>query len=104
MIISNNSALASASGAGNMVLIKSKNNNESIFAGPGAGRYPTANSVVNDILRLNLGQVTKPFPIENNFEPHISLAYGNHDLISKKELIRQERMSSLVENGLLITP
>lgn len=66
MIISNNSALASTSGAGNMVLIKSKNNNESIFAGPGAGRYPTANSVVNDILRLNLGQVTKPFPIENN--------------------------------------
>jgi len=37
-------------------------------------------------LRSNLHFIKK-FPIENNFEPHISLAYGNHDLISKKELI-----------------
>ncbi len=66
MIISKNSTLASATGAGNMVLIKSKNNNESTFAGPGAGRYPTANSVVNDILRLNLGQTTNPFPLEES--------------------------------------
>lgn len=74
MIISNSSTLASATGAGNMVLIKSKNNNESTFAGPGAGRYPTANSVVNDILRLNLGHASNPFPLEesiiidNNFK------------------------------------
>lgn len=30
----------------------------------GAGRYPTANSVVNDIVRLARGLVGKPFPVE----------------------------------------
>ena len=68
MIVSLDSALSSATGAGNMVLVESNNNIESTFAGPGAGRYPTANSVVNDIIRLNLGQVTKPFPLEDNIK------------------------------------
>lgn len=30
----------------------------------GAGRYPTANSVVNDVVRLARGLVGKPFPVE----------------------------------------
>lgn len=68
MIVPLDSALSSATGAGNMVLVKSKNNTESIFAGPGAGRYPTANSVINDIFRLNLGQTTDPFPLEESLE------------------------------------
>ena len=29
------------------------------------------------------------FPIDGHFEPHISLAYGNHDLILKKKLIKK---------------
>lgn len=69
MVISTDSSLSSTAGPGNMVLIKSKNNQESIFSGPGAGRYPTANSVINDIIRLNLEQTTNPFPLdENNLE------------------------------------
>lgn len=34
------------------------------FSGPGAGRYPTANSVVNDIVRLGTGKVGSPFPFD----------------------------------------
>lgn len=34
------------------------------FSGPGAGRYPTANSVVNDIVRLGVGKVGTPFPFD----------------------------------------
>lgn len=44
---------------------------ESVYAGPGAGRYPTANSVVNDIVRLaRLGAAgtPPPFPLERPLE------------------------------------
>lgn len=44
---------------------------ESVYAGPGAGRYPTANSVVNDVVRLSrLGVegTRNPFPIEKSWE------------------------------------
>lgn len=34
------------------------------FSGPGAGRYPTANSVVNDLVRLGTGKVGQPFPFD----------------------------------------
>ncbi|CAN0252705.1 unnamed protein product, partial [Ectocarpus fasciculatus] len=43
----------------------------SVYAGPGAGRYPTANSVVNDIVRLaRLGAAgtPPPFPLERALE------------------------------------
>eukprot|EP01038_Epipyxis_sp_PR26KG_P006854 gene6854-9385_t len=56
------SPLSSAKGPGNMVLINSLNMNSSTFAGPGAGRYPTANSVVNDIIRLAQGKTLDAFP------------------------------------------
>ena len=39
---------------GNMVLLNSANLTSSTFAGPGAGRFPTANSVMNDLIRISL--------------------------------------------------
>ena len=42
-----------------------------MYAGPGAGRYPTANSVVNDIVRLaRLGAegTPAPFPLEKPWD------------------------------------
>lgn len=47
------------------------NSAESVYAGPGAGRYPTANSVVNDIVRLaRLGAegTPAPFPLERRWD------------------------------------
>jgi hypothetical protein len=37
-----------------------------ILAGPGAGRYPTANSVMNDIVRLAKNRASEPFPLEDD--------------------------------------
>ena len=39
---------------GNMVLLNSANLTSSTFAGPCAGRFPTANSVMNDLIRISL--------------------------------------------------
>lgn len=61
-VVSRNSPLASAKGPGNMVLVNSNNLCTSSFAGPGAGRYPTANSVLNDLLRIAVGQDVPAFP------------------------------------------
>lgn len=55
--------LATAKGPGNMVLLNTENNTQSILAGPGAGRYPTANSVMNDLIRMSQGFVSPPFPV-----------------------------------------
>ncbi|CAM9516860.1 unnamed protein product [Pylaiella littoralis] len=63
--------LASTRGPGNVVVVRSENLTESVYAGPGAGRYPTANSVVNDIVRLaRLGAegTPPPFPLEKQWE------------------------------------
>lgn len=74
MVVPLTSPLASAKGPGNMVVIQSENNSESILAGPGAGRFPTANSVVADMLRQALDSEPTPFPldteqtIDNNYE------------------------------------
>ena len=38
----------------------------SIFAGPGAGRFPTANSVCNDIIRLAQNRTCPTFPLNND--------------------------------------
>ena len=37
----------------------------STFAGPGAGRFPTANSVMNDLIRVSLDKTVAPFPLES---------------------------------------
>jgi len=63
MIVPLTSPLASAKGPGNMVVIHSENLTVSTYAGPGAGRFPTANSVVSDLVRICLGQSCAPFPV-----------------------------------------
>lgn len=60
------SPLASAKGPGNMVLVTSANMGNSTFAGPGAGRFPTANSVLSDVLRISLGTTVEPFPLSSD--------------------------------------
>lgn len=60
--VSSKSTLSSISGATNAVQVTSKSLQESIFVGQGAGRFPTANSCVSDILALCQGQTSVPFP------------------------------------------
>ncbi|CAM9519496.1 unnamed protein product [Chrysoparadoxa australica] len=68
------SPIASSQGPGNIVSITSANLGTSSYAGPGAGRFPTANSVVSDIVRIGRGLGVSPFPynkpmtLEGDFE------------------------------------
>ena len=57
--------LATARGAGNAVVVTSTNLGEASYKGPGAGRYPTANSVVADIVRISDKCQPKAFPKES---------------------------------------
>eukprot|EP00981_Chlorochromonas_danica_P000033 scaffold21_cov179-Ochromonas_danica.AAC.6 len=63
-LVSRQNPFSTAKGSGNMVVVRSENLQSSTFAGPGAGRFPTANSVVNDLVRLSIGQQVPPFPYE----------------------------------------
>uniref|UniRef100_A0A7S2KEY7 Homoserine dehydrogenase n=1 Tax=Leptocylindrus danicus TaxID=163516 RepID=A0A7S2KEY7_9STRA len=54
--------LASARGSGNAVAVNSSNLGTASYTGPGAGRYPTASSVVADICRVADGSCSAPFP------------------------------------------
>jgi homoserine dehydrogenase len=83
--VTGDDALASVNYATNAIEIKSKNLQSTTYIGPGAGRYPTANSCVNDILALAKGDST-PLPFNpsatskkfvNNFDSvfYIRLRY-----------------------------
>jgi len=59
--VTGDDSLASVSGATNAVEVISSNLVSSTYIGQGAGRYPTANSCVNDIIALTKGDRT-PMP------------------------------------------
>lgn len=59
--LTSDDSLASVNGATNAVEVTSKNLVSSTYIGQGAGRYPTANSCVNDIIALTKGDKT-PLP------------------------------------------
>jgi len=56
--------IAGTNGSTNIVNISSRNLVSSSYIGPGAGRYPTANSIVSDLVRLARGLVGPPFPVD----------------------------------------
>jgi homoserine dehydrogenase len=60
--------LGGISAAGNAIAVTSANMGTCSYLGPGAGRFPTANSVVADMVRLADGQSSPPFPMEQNLE------------------------------------
>ena len=59
--VANDDSLASVNGATNAVEVTSSNLISTTYIGQGAGRYPTANSCVNDIVALAKGDKT-PLP------------------------------------------
>ncbi|CAM9365026.1 unnamed protein product, partial [Phaeothamnion confervicola] len=77
VIVPLNLPIAAARGAGNIVSITSSNLGASSYAGPGAGRFPTANSVASDLVRLALGHASPPFPYDRDWamEPDFTAAF-----------------------------
>jgi len=91
--VSNDDVLSSISGATNAVEIVSSNLQSTTYSGPGAGRYPTANSCVNDIIKVARGDVN-PLPFNtmdegvkfaNDFKSkfYIRLRYRDQNGITK---------------------
>ena len=70
VMVPNTHLLASARGSGNCVAINSANMGMCSFTGPGAGRFPTANSVVADIVRIanNTPGSTDAFPLQSKID------------------------------------
>jgi len=82
-------SLASVNGATNAVEVTSFNLQSSTYIGQGAGRYPTANSCINDIVSLAKGDKT-PLPFNplakdtqfvNNFDSVFYLRLGYKDAV-----------------------
>lgn len=57
--------LSRLSGPTNSVEVISTNCRTTQYTGPGAGRYPTANSVVNDMVMIARGACGSPFPLSS---------------------------------------
>jgi len=63
-VVSMRDMFGTASGSGNIVAVKSSNMGVATYAGPGAGRFPTANSIVADIYRIAKNvNPSNPFPL-----------------------------------------
>ena len=73
-----NKQLASVNGATNAVEVISSNLVSSTYIGQGAGRYPTANSCVNDIVALAKGDMT---PLPFNPQAKDTLFVNNYDSV-----------------------
>ncbi|KAL3760555.1 hypothetical protein ACHAWU_009516 [Discostella pseudostelligera] len=71
--VTNDDPLSSVNGATNAIEIVSDNLVSSIYIGQGAGRYPTANSCINDIVALAKGDTT-PLP----FNPKSETKFANN--------------------------
>lgn len=71
--VTNDDPLSSVNGATNAIEVISDNLVSSIYIGQGAGRYPTANSCINDIVSLAKGDTT-PLP----FNPSSDATFVNN--------------------------
>jgi homoserine dehydrogenase len=62
-VVPGSHAFSSIHANGNAVQVWSRNMGPTLYTGPGAGRYPTANSIVADLVRVATHQVITPtFP------------------------------------------
>jgi len=66
MVVPFSSPLSRVTGPMNCIEVTSQNCAQMCFSGPGAGRYPTANSVVNDVAMIGSGGGRgDPFPMNS---------------------------------------
>ncbi len=90
--------LASVRESQNMVAVKSKNLGLTSFAGGGAGRYPTANSVVNDIVRIARDKCGEPFPLDisldfqNDYDAKFYVACESEVVTTRSRLLSEVRI------------
>jgi len=75
--VNSDETLAAVSDATNAIEVISKNLQSSIYIGQGAGRFPTANSCINDIVALAKGDKT---PLPFNVKTHLNFVNDYNSL------------------------
>lgn len=77
VVVPRSNVIASIGGAANIVNVRSSNLDSSAYVGQGAGRFPTANSVVNDVIQLARGEApfdplkaSTPTVLQPDYESH----------------------------------
>lgn len=100
--------LASINGSGNCVAVQSQNMNLCTYSGPGAGRYPTANSIVSDLARLYNNHntnselaVVDPFPIKQSATTSCSNIIYESNYKSTSFYIRIQLSNKAVQSSVI---
>ncbi|RLN96027.1 hypothetical protein BBJ28_00009378 [Nothophytophthora sp. Chile5] len=77
VVVNRSNVIASIGGATNLVNVRSQNLDSSAYVGQGAGRFPTANSVMNDVIQLARGDAPSdpfkaavPSKLQPDYEAH----------------------------------
>lgn len=68
MLIDNKNTIAAINNATNIIEVKSKYLANSYYVGQGAGRYPTAEAVVSDMVNFVKSTNTQAFPLTTDYE------------------------------------
>jgi len=78
MLVPMDNSISKIHGATNIVEVMSESLQRSFLIGEGAGRYPTANSVVSDLFQIANGVASdEAFPLEDNTSEYESNFEGN---------------------------
>lgn len=111
-MVSLENQLASVSGVRNCILVDSENLGSCMYSGKGAGRFPTANSVINDMVAVANGtRAPDPFPrnSEANFSADITAIFYIRFMIKDglgiiEKLGRYARENGVSINAIYQTP
>lgn len=83
VVVPRDDLIANTNGATNIVKVQSSNLADSSYVGPGAGRFPTANSVLNDVIQLARGELPVD-PFKRNQEVTLRTDFESHFFVRIK--------------------
>jgi homoserine dehydrogenase len=91
VMVPSDDVISTINGATNIIEIYSESMQRTSIVGQGAGRFPTANSVVSDVINIAMGQLGAPFPLEQSWELSSELVgrfYLRFNVIDKLGIIK----------------
>ena len=101
--VSKDSIIAKTNNEFNVVEMKCSYNGDLIFYGKGAGRYPTANAIVNDIIMIVNEDMNYTFENKNNYTVNKVEDYGVYYLRVKDINLVDKDIIEEISNDQIIT-
>ena len=100
--VSKDSIIAKTSNEFNVVEIKCDYNDDLLFYGKGAGRYPTANAIVNDIIMIVNNDMNYTFKNRNTYRINELKESGKYYLrVKDKSLVEDKLIDKVIDNQIL---